>query len=112
MELLTDQSLYRAVTKCQSEYNYSVVVIANSMKQRDFVFKELCSIDHSEHAYYLRRVNYITGSNITVLAADTKNMCGRRADLVLLDPDLFSADTLPVFRAMETRNKYFKTQKE
>ena len=108
MELLTDQSLYRAVTKCQSEYNYSVVVVTNSMKQRDFVFKELCSMNHSEHACYLYRVRYTTGSNITVLAAHPQNMCGRRADLVLLDPELYNSDTLPVFRAMETKNKNFK----
>ena len=112
MELLTAQSLYSAVTKCRSNYNYNVLVVANSAEQHDFIFKELRTMNHLEHARYCYRVRYVTGSSIAVLIADPKVVCGRRADLVLLDPKLYDTETLPVFMAMETRNKYFKTQKE
>lgn len=108
MELLTCQSLYSAVTKCRSNYNHRVLVFTKDLKQRDFIFKELCLMEHSEHQHYLYRVSYATGSSIKVLAATQHNARGNKADLVLIDPELFQSDLLPIFRSMEIRNINFK----
>ena len=108
MELLTCQSLYSAVAKCRSSYNHHVLVFAKDLKQRDFIFKELCSMEHSEHQHYFYRVSYATGSTIKVMAATQHNLRGNRADLVLIDPELFQADLLPIFRSMEITNINFK----
>ena len=112
MEALTYHSLYYAVTKCRSDYDYHVIVVTKDTKQRDAIFKDLCSMVHMAHNHYFHCISYSTGSSIRVIAATPSSTRGRRADLVLLDPELYQEDMLPVFKAMELTNINFKLSNE
>ena len=112
MEALTYHSLHYAVTKCRSDYDYHVIVVTKDTKQRDAIFKDLCSMAHMQHNHYFNCIEYSTGSSIRVIAATPSNTRGRRADLVLLDPELYQEDMLPVFKAMEAKNINFRLSSE